>query len=58
MVRGDRDGIGLTDGERRGLDACAWVRTVAVADAGHLALVEQPAAVASVVAEAAAATVR
>jgi len=58
VVRGDRDGIGLTDGERRGLEACPRVRTVAVTDAGHLALVEQPAAVAAVVAEAASATVR
>ncbi|MEH0548406.1 alpha/beta hydrolase [Streptomyces sp. B21-105] len=58
VVRGDRDGIGLTDGERRGLDACPRVRTVTVADAGHLALVEQPAAVAAVVAEAVTAAVR
>lgn len=57
-VRGDRDEIGLTDGERRGLEACPHVRTVTVPDAGHLLLVEQPAAVARIVAEAAAAAVR
>ncbi|MER6787485.1 alpha/beta hydrolase [Streptomyces sp. NPDC000658] len=58
VVRGDRDEIGLTDGERRGLEACPHVRMVTVPDAGHLLLVEQPAAVARIVAEAAAAAVR
>ncbi|MFI5799725.1 alpha/beta fold hydrolase [Streptomyces sp. NPDC051677] len=58
VVRGDRDMIGLTDGERRDLQACPHVRMVTVADAGHLLLVEQPAAVAEIVAEAATASVR
>ncbi|MCX4766513.1 alpha/beta hydrolase [Streptomyces sp. NBC_01275] len=58
VVRGDRDDIGLTDEERRGLEACPHVRMVAVPDAGHLALVEQPARVADVVAEAVTAAVR
>ncbi|MCX5374035.1 alpha/beta hydrolase [Streptomyces sp. NBC_00015] len=58
VVRGDRDEIGLTDAERRGLEACRNVRTVAVPDAGHFALVEQPARVAAVVLEAVTAAVR
>ncbi|MFE7927475.1 alpha/beta fold hydrolase [Streptomyces sp. NPDC057456] len=58
VVRGDRDGIGLTADERQGLEACPRVRMVNVPDAGHLLLVEQPAAVAEVVAEAATASVR
>ncbi|WP_329222742.1 alpha/beta hydrolase [Streptomyces sp. NBC_01485] len=58
VVRGDRDMIGLTDGERRDLRACPQVRMVTVADAGHLLLVDQPAAVAEIVAEAATASVR
>ncbi|MGW6517886.1 alpha/beta fold hydrolase [Streptomyces sp. NPDC054950] len=58
VVRGDRDGIGLTADERQGLEACPRVRMVTVPDAGHLLLVEQPAAVAAVIAEAATASVR
>ncbi|SEP60820.1 Pimeloyl-ACP methyl ester carboxylesterase [Streptomyces sp. yr375] len=58
VVRGDRDMIGLTDGERRDLRACPQIRIVTVADAGHLLLVDQPAAVAEIVAEAATASVR
>jgi pimeloyl-ACP methyl ester carboxylesterase len=49
VVRGDHDEIGLTDGERRGLEACPHVRMVTVPDAGHAVLVEQPARVAEVV---------
>jgi pimeloyl-ACP methyl ester carboxylesterase len=52
VVRGDHDEIGLTDGERRGLQACPHVRMVTVPDAGHAVLVEQPARVAEVVVEA------
>jgi len=55
VVRGDHDEIGLTDGERRGLEACPHVRMVTVPDAGHAVLVEQPARVADVVVEAVAA---
>ncbi|MFF4584928.1 alpha/beta fold hydrolase [Streptomyces sp. NPDC001388] len=58
VVRGDHDEIGLTDAERRGLAACPHIRTVTVPDAGHAVLVEQPAAVAEVVAEAVTAGVR
>ncbi|MGW0947685.1 alpha/beta fold hydrolase [Streptomyces sp. NPDC002623] len=58
VVRGDRDGVGLTDAERHGLEACPGVRMVTVSDAGHLVLVDQPAAVAEVIAEAATASVR
>lgn len=55
VVRGDHDEIGLTDGERRGLEACPRVRMVTVPDAGHAVLVEQPARVADVVVDAVAA---
>ncbi|NUS04543.1 MAG: alpha/beta hydrolase [Nonomuraea sp.] len=55
VVRGDHDEIGLTDGERRGLEACPHIRMVTVRDAGHAVLVEQPARVADVVVDAAAA---
>ncbi|MGW0875560.1 alpha/beta fold hydrolase [Streptomyces sp. NPDC002740] len=58
VVRGDRDEIGLTDAERRGLEACRNIRTVTVPDAGHFALVEQPARVAAVVLDAVTAAVR
>ncbi|MFJ8105675.1 alpha/beta fold hydrolase [Streptomyces sp. NPDC096132] len=58
VVRGDHDEIGLTDEERAGLEACAHVRSVTVPDAGHAVLVEQPTAVAEVVAEAVTAGVR
>ncbi|WP_405866679.1 alpha/beta fold hydrolase [Streptomyces sp. NBC_00005] len=52
VVRGDHDEIGLTDSERRGLEACPHVWTVTVPDAGHAVLVEQPARVADVVVDA------
>ncbi|MDX3073631.1 alpha/beta fold hydrolase [Streptomyces sp. NPDC088354] len=54
VVRGDADDIGLTDGERRDLDACPTITLVPVPRAGHGVLVEQPARVASIIAEAAA----
>lgn len=53
VVRGDHDEIGLTDVERRGLEACPQVRMVTVPDAGHLVLVEQSARVADVILDAA-----
>ncbi|MGW1558121.1 alpha/beta fold hydrolase [Streptomyces sp. NPDC002144] len=54
VVRGDRDEIGLTDEERRELEACPHVRMVTVSDAGHMVVVQQPERVAAVIAEAAA----
>jgi len=53
VVRGDRDEIGLTEKESQGLRACPLVTMVAVPDAGHVALVEQPARIAEVIVEAA-----
>lgn len=53
VVRGDRDEIGLTEHELQGLRACPQVTMVAVPDAGHAALVEQPARIAEVIVEAA-----
>ncbi|WP_181139804.1 alpha/beta fold hydrolase [Streptomyces sp. Ru71] len=56
VVRGEHDEIGLTGGERRGLEACPHVTLVTVPDASHLLLVQKPARIADVVLEAAAAT--
>lgn len=53
VVRGDRDEIGLTEEELQGLRACPRVTMVTVPDAGHVALVEQPARIAEVIVEAA-----
>jgi pimeloyl-ACP methyl ester carboxylesterase len=50
VVRGDHDDIGLTDEERAGLEAAPGVTLVMVPDAGHLVMVEQPVAVAELVA--------
>ncbi|GAA2746871.1 alpha/beta hydrolase [Kitasatospora cinereorecta] len=53
VVRGDHDEIGFQPNERRIIEACPRVRLVAVPDAGHAVLVDQPAAVAEVIVEAA-----
>jgi pimeloyl-ACP methyl ester carboxylesterase len=42
VVFGEHDEVGLTDEERRGLDACPSVTMATVADAGHMMLTEQP----------------
>lgn len=44
VVRGDRDEIGLTDPERRSLEACPSVTMVSVADSGHFVMTDQPSA--------------
>lgn len=49
VVRGDRDEVGLTEDERRGLEACPTVSMVQVPDAGHMVMVEQPSHVAAVI---------
>ncbi len=51
MVRGDRDEVGLTDTERAALEACPSVTLVEVPDSGHMVMVEQPEAVARLVAD-------
>ncbi|WP_457030017.1 alpha/beta fold hydrolase [Kitasatospora sp. P5_F3] len=53
VVRGDRDEVGLAAEELQGLRACSRVTMVTVPDAGHMALVEQPARIAEVIVEAA-----
>lgn len=53
VVRGDHDDIGLKDEERVQLEASPQITMVTVPDAGHMALVEQPARVAEVIVEAA-----
>ncbi|MFJ5546209.1 alpha/beta fold hydrolase [Streptomyces sp. NPDC093225] len=52
VVRGDHDEIGLTDEERRLLEAAPRITLVTVPDAGHMVLVEQPARVVEVIVEA------
>ncbi|GAA5023286.1 alpha/beta hydrolase [Kitasatospora paranensis] len=52
VVRGDRDEVGLTDGERAALQACPSVTLDTVPDSGHLVMVEQPETVARLIADA------
>ncbi|MFJ4091669.1 alpha/beta fold hydrolase [Kitasatospora sp. NPDC089913] len=51
VVRGDRDEVGLTDTERAALEACPSATLVEVPDSGHMVMVEQPEAVARLVAD-------
>jgi pimeloyl-ACP methyl ester carboxylesterase len=46
---GDHDDVGLTEEERRGLEDCAGVTLVPIADAGHFTLNDQPARVAELI---------
>src|SRR3954447_954466 len=46
---GDNDEIGLTDEERRGLEACSTVSLVTISDATHFMVVEQPAQIAKLI---------
>jgi pimeloyl-ACP methyl ester carboxylesterase len=47
----DRSKVGLTDEERRGLDACPNVTMVAVADSGHMVMTDQPTRTAELILE-------
>jgi pimeloyl-ACP methyl ester carboxylesterase len=58
VVFGDNDEIGLTDEERRGLEACADVTLITVADATHGLIIEQPARIAELIVELAEAKTR
>ncbi|MCX5214975.1 alpha/beta hydrolase [Kitasatospora sp. NBC_00240] len=49
IVRGDRTEIGLTEHERRALEAGPNIRLVTVSDSGHLVVTEQPAQVAQLI---------
>jgi pimeloyl-ACP methyl ester carboxylesterase len=51
VVFGDNDEIGLTNDERSGLEACADVTLVTVADATHALIIEQPARIAELILE-------
>lgn len=51
VVRGDRDEVGLTDAEHAALEACPSVTLKVVPDAGHLVMLEQPEAVARLIAD-------
>jgi pimeloyl-ACP methyl ester carboxylesterase len=51
VVFGDNDEIGLTNEERSGLEACADVTLVSVADATHGLIIEQPARIAKLILE-------
>jgi len=48
---GDKDEIGLTDDERRELEACPDVSLITIADATHFMIVEQPARIAELIVE-------
>jgi pimeloyl-ACP methyl ester carboxylesterase len=48
---GDNDEIGLTDHERRELEACPNVSLITIADATHFMVVEQPARIAELITE-------
>jgi pimeloyl-ACP methyl ester carboxylesterase len=48
---GDDDQIGLTDEERRGLEACSDVSVVTITGATHFMVVEQPAQIAELICE-------
>lgn len=47
----DRSKIGLTDEERRGLEACPNVTLVDVSDSGHMVMTDQPAQTAELILE-------
>jgi pimeloyl-ACP methyl ester carboxylesterase len=49
VVFGQRDDVGLTDGERSRLDDCPRVAMVSIPDAGHFTLNEEPGRIADVV---------
>lgn len=50
VVRGDHDDVGLSPDERAGLEASPGVTLVDVPSAGHLVMIDQPVAVAELVA--------
>ena len=49
VVFGERDDIGLTDDERRGLEECPHVSLITIPDAGHMTLNEKPDRVAELI---------
>ncbi len=49
---GEHDDIGLTDQERRELEACPRVTLVTIPDAGHLTINEKPGSIAELIIEA------
>lgn len=51
VVFGERDDVGLTDEERRGLQECDLVTLVTVAGAGHFTMNQEPARIADVIVE-------
>lgn len=50
-VFGDRSDIGLSDEERRGLEACPTVTLVTVHDAGHMVMIDQSTRTAELILE-------
>ena len=49
VVFGARDDIGLTDNERRALEACPHVTLITIPDAGHFTLNEEPDRIAELI---------
>ncbi|MGH3863011.1 alpha/beta fold hydrolase [Actinokineospora sp.] len=56
LVFGEKDDVGLTDGERSALEACDRTKVVMVPGAGHMTLTSHPTVVAEVLLEALAST--
>jgi pimeloyl-ACP methyl ester carboxylesterase len=52
VVFGERDDVGLTDDERRGLEECPRVTMVWIPDAGHFTLNEEPGRIADLLLDA------
>jgi len=52
VVFGERGDVGLSDDERRGLEACDQVTLVTIPDSGHFALNDKPARVAELMLDA------
>jgi pimeloyl-ACP methyl ester carboxylesterase len=51
VVFGERDDVGLTDEERRGLEQCPAVTLITIADAGHFTMNSEPSRIGDVIRE-------
>ena len=51
VVFGERDDVGLTDQERRGLEQCSVVTLITIGDAGHFTMNSEPGRIADVIRE-------
>ena len=51
VVLGERDDVGLTDEERRGLEECPGTTLVPIPAAGHFTMNEEPGQIAELILE-------